>query len=70
MSRHALAATLAKHFPELKGLIGPLLARTHQAYWLDGSGQKHSLSMATGVHQGCPFSMGLFSIITGELADA
>eukprot|EP00975_Prorocentrum_lima_P021126 4444593-Prorocentrum_lima.AAC.1 len=26
--------------------------------------------MATGAHQGCPFSMGLFSIITGQLADA
>eukprot|EP00975_Prorocentrum_lima_P030438 6381664-Prorocentrum_lima.AAC.1 len=25
--------------------------------------------MATGVHQGCPFSMGIFSIIVGKLVD-
>eukprot|EP00975_Prorocentrum_lima_P008569 1831259-Prorocentrum_lima.AAC.1 len=25
--------------------------------------------MATGVHQGCPFSMGIFSVIIGKLAD-
>eukprot|EP00975_Prorocentrum_lima_P013029 2766657-Prorocentrum_lima.AAC.1 len=36
---------------------------------MDGNGHKHSLSMATGVHQGCPFSMGLFSVIIGQLAD-
>eukprot|EP00975_Prorocentrum_lima_P027138 5704780-Prorocentrum_lima.AAC.1 len=25
--------------------------------------------MATGVHQGCPFSMGIFSVIVGQLVD-
>eukprot|EP00975_Prorocentrum_lima_P058593 12289976-Prorocentrum_lima.AAC.1 len=36
---------------------------------MDGNGQRHTLRMATGVHQGCPFSMGVFSIILGHLAD-
>eukprot|EP00975_Prorocentrum_lima_P027574 5795484-Prorocentrum_lima.AAC.1 len=36
---------------------------------MDGDGQRHTLRMASGVHQGCPFSMGLFSIIIGTLAD-
>eukprot|EP00975_Prorocentrum_lima_P029779 6250210-Prorocentrum_lima.AAC.1 len=36
---------------------------------MDGNGQRHPLRMATGVHQGCPFSMGLFSVIIGTLAD-
>eukprot|EP00975_Prorocentrum_lima_P011522 2449905-Prorocentrum_lima.AAC.1 len=26
--------------------------------------------MATGVHQGCPFSMGIFSVIVGKVFDA
>eukprot|EP00975_Prorocentrum_lima_P058964 12363784-Prorocentrum_lima.AAC.1 len=26
--------------------------------------------MATGVHQSCPFSMGIFSVIIGQLVDA
>eukprot|EP00975_Prorocentrum_lima_P036310 7638707-Prorocentrum_lima.AAC.1 len=25
--------------------------------------------MATGVHQGCPFSMGIFSVIIGQIVD-
>eukprot|EP00975_Prorocentrum_lima_P004253 922714-Prorocentrum_lima.AAC.1 len=36
---------------------------------MDGNGQRHTLRMATGVHQGCPFSMGIFSIVIGHLAD-
>eukprot|EP00975_Prorocentrum_lima_P020106 4232695-Prorocentrum_lima.AAC.1 len=55
--------------PELGHLVPYLLVRVHRAYWMDGNGQRHPLQMATGVHQGCPFSMGLFSVIIGTLAD-
>eukprot|EP00975_Prorocentrum_lima_P030350 6363547-Prorocentrum_lima.AAC.1 len=54
-------------FPEPKGLIEHLLVPAHQAYWVDGAGDRHAISMATGVHQGCPFSMAIFSVIIGKL---
>eukprot|EP00975_Prorocentrum_lima_P061356 12861207-Prorocentrum_lima.AAC.1 len=56
-------------FPELQGLIPHLLVPAHQAYWMDGNGQRHGIRMATGVHQGCPFSMFLFSVIVGKIVD-
>eukprot|EP00975_Prorocentrum_lima_P010055 2143625-Prorocentrum_lima.AAC.1 len=65
MSRQALALAIQQEFPELQGLIRHLLVPARQAYWMDGNGQLHSLQMSTGVHQGCPFSMGLFSVIIG-----
>eukprot|EP00975_Prorocentrum_lima_P008870 1890797-Prorocentrum_lima.AAC.1 len=69
MSRQALAHIVRQEFPELNGLIPHLLVPAHQAYWMDGNGQRHKLSMATGVLQGCPFSMGIFSVIIGQLVE-
>eukprot|EP00975_Prorocentrum_lima_P023334 4906391-Prorocentrum_lima.AAC.1 len=58
MSRQSLAQVIHREFPELGGLISHLLVPIHKAYW-----QRRPLSMAIGVHQGCPFSMGIFSDI-------
>eukprot|EP00975_Prorocentrum_lima_P033316 6990708-Prorocentrum_lima.AAC.1 len=70
MSRQALATVIRHDFPEPQGLIPHLLVPAHQEYWMDGNGQRHSLTMATGVHPGCPFSIGICSIIGGRLVDA
>eukprot|EP00975_Prorocentrum_lima_P035004 7356522-Prorocentrum_lima.AAC.1 len=69
MSREALSAVINDAFPELGHPVPYLLEPVHSAYWMDGNGQRHSLRMATGVPQGCPFSMGIFSVIIGTLAD-
>eukprot|EP00975_Prorocentrum_lima_P000782 160023-Prorocentrum_lima.AAC.1 len=61
MSRGELAKVVQNFYPELTGLIPHLVVPAHTAYWMGKTGHKHPLTIAIGVHQGCPFSMGMFS---------